>query len=79
MARAKEVRACRWEQAVQLAPRKEHQHQRYDEQYGRLPADGHHAELVVRDLDFALLEEVRKRWAFYRDRRPDAYGALVED
>jgi beta-ureidopropionase len=34
-------------------------------------------ELVVRDLDLDMVEEVRKTWAFYRDRRPDAYGALV--
>ena len=25
-----------------------------------------------------LIKEVRDRWAFYRDRRPDAYGRLVE-
>jgi N-carbamoylputrescine amidase len=36
------------------------------------------AELVVRDLDFDLIDEVRRQWAFYRDRRPDAYGPLVE-
>jgi beta-ureidopropionase len=35
-------------------------------------------ELVVRDLDFGLIEEVRHQWAFYRDRRPDAYGPLAE-
>jgi len=34
-------------------------------------------ELVVRDLDMDMLEEVRKLWAFYRDRRPDAYESLV--
>ena len=34
-------------------------------------------ELVVRDLDLDLIDEVRKQWAFYRDRRPDAYDALV--
>jgi N-carbamoylputrescine amidase len=34
-------------------------------------------ELVVRDLDMDMLEEVRKLWAFYRDRRPDAYGSLT--
>ncbi len=34
-------------------------------------------ELVVRDLDLDEVEEVRKLWAFYRDRRPDAYGDLV--
>ena len=35
-------------------------------------------EVVVRDLDMDLIEEVRQQWAFYRDRRPDAYGPLVE-
>ncbi len=34
-------------------------------------------EVVVRDLDMKVLEEVRQLWAFYRDRRPDAYGPLV--
>ncbi|MDT0442276.1 nitrilase-related carbon-nitrogen hydrolase [Streptomyces johnsoniae] len=34
-------------------------------------------ELVVRDLDFGLIDEVRQQWAFYRDRRPDAYDGLV--
>jgi N-carbamoylputrescine amidase len=32
----------------------------------------------VRDLDLRLLEEVRDRWQFYRDRRPDAYDSLVK-
>ncbi|MDX3236859.1 acyltransferase [Streptomyces sp. ME03-5709C] len=35
-------------------------------------------ELVVRDLDFGKIEEVRQQWAFYRDRRPEAYGPLTE-
>ncbi|HSA52315.1 MAG TPA: nitrilase-related carbon-nitrogen hydrolase, partial [Yinghuangia sp.] len=35
-------------------------------------------ELVVRDLDFGMIDEVRAQWAFYRDRRPDAYGILTE-
>jgi N-carbamoylputrescine amidase len=34
-------------------------------------------ELVVRDLDMEMIDAVRKTWAFYRDRRPDAYGPLV--
>ncbi|CAL9601728.1 nitrilase-related carbon-nitrogen hydrolase [Streptomyces albus] len=34
-------------------------------------------ELLVRDLDLALIDEVRQQWAFYRDRRPDAYEGLV--
>jgi beta-ureidopropionase len=39
--------------------------------------DAHNAELIVRDLDLGLLAEVRDRWAFYRDRRPDSYDGLV--
>ncbi|MEV7504193.1 nitrilase-related carbon-nitrogen hydrolase [Streptomyces sp. NPDC093018] len=35
-------------------------------------------ELLVRDLDFALIDDVRQQWAFYRDRRPDAYEGLVQ-
>jgi N-carbamoylputrescine amidase len=40
-------------------------------------ADDRGAELVVRDLDLDLLVEVRNRWQFYRDRRPEAYGELT--
>ena len=28
--------------------------------------------------DIDKIKTVRDRWAFYRDRRPDAYGELVE-
>jgi N-carbamoylputrescine amidase len=41
--------------------------------------DAHKPELIVRDLDMDLLKTVRDRWAFYRDRRPDAYGDLTRD
>jgi N-carbamoylputrescine amidase len=34
-------------------------------------------ELIVRELDLGKIREVRDRWAFYRDRRPDAYDELV--
>jgi len=37
------------------------------------------SELIVADMDFDVIEEVRRVWQFYRDRRPDAYGKLVED
>ncbi|MHB1597701.1 MAG: nitrilase-related carbon-nitrogen hydrolase [Acidimicrobiales bacterium] len=33
--------------------------------------------VLVRDLDMAVLVEVRDTWAFYRDRNPHAYGPLV--
>lgn len=35
-------------------------------------------EVLVADLDLARVEEVRRVWPFFRDRRPDAYGRLVE-
>ena len=34
-------------------------------------------EVIVRDLNLDLIDEVRKTWAFCRDRRPDAYESLV--
>jgi N-carbamoylputrescine amidase len=41
-------------------------------------ASDQEAELVVRDLDLGMVDEVRNGWAFYRDRRPDSYGPLTE-
>ncbi|MET0146412.1 MAG: nitrilase-related carbon-nitrogen hydrolase [Ilumatobacteraceae bacterium] len=40
--------------------------------------DPYKPELIVRDLDMDKIKLVRDRWAFYRDRRPDAYGDLTE-
>ena len=39
--------------------------------------DAYKPDLIVRDLDMGKLAEIRDRWAFYRDRRPDAYDELV--
>jgi len=36
-------------------------------------------EVLVSELDLDMIEEVRRTWQFYRDRRPDAYGDLVQD
>ncbi len=36
-------------------------------------------EVLVAELDLDLIEEVRRTWQFYRDRRPDSYGDLTED
>jgi N-carbamoylputrescine amidase len=33
-------------------------------------------EVLVRDLDMSLIEEVRRHWAFYRDRRPSLYAEI---
>ena len=35
-------------------------------------------ELVYADCDLDMIEEVRKVWQFYRDRRPDTYGDMVK-
>ena len=34
--------------------------------------------LVVAEMDLGIIDEVRKTWQFYRDRRPETYGELVE-
>jgi N-carbamoylputrescine amidase len=36
-------------------------------------------ELITAELDLDMIEEVRRTWQFYRDRRPDSYGILTED
>jgi N-carbamoylputrescine amidase len=35
-------------------------------------------ELVVAEMDLDLIEEVRRIWQFYRDRRPETYEDMVE-
>lgn len=37
------------------------------------------SELVTADMDMSVIEEVRRVWQFYRDRRPDAYGDLTAE
>jgi N-carbamoylputrescine amidase len=39
--------------------------------------DAYKPELIVRELDLDKIRAVRDRWAFYRDRRPDAYDPIV--
>lgn len=34
-------------------------------------------EVVIRDLDMSLIEEVRHHWSFYRDRRPEIYERIT--
>jgi len=36
-----------------------------------------HGELIIRDLDLSLIDQVRNTWAFYRDRRPDSSADLT--
>ncbi len=47
---------------------------------GQIMAEGSedNDELVIADLDLDLIEEVRNTWQFFRDRRPETYGDLVE-
>jgi N-carbamoylputrescine amidase len=35
-------------------------------------------ELLVAELDLDMVREVRHNWQFFRDRRPETYGALTE-
>jgi N-carbamoylputrescine amidase len=35
--------------------------------------------LVVADLNLDMIREVRNTWQFFRDRRPESYGALVKE
>ena len=46
---------------------------------GRLVAEASRdrTELVVADLNLDLIREVRDTWQFYRDRRPETYGAIT--
>src|SRR6187397_1453854 len=34
-------------------------------------------DIVIADLDLDLIREVRNTWQFYRDRRPESYGAIT--
>ena len=35
-------------------------------------------ELLVHDMNFDMIREVRNTWQFFRDRRPETYGTLIE-
>jgi N-carbamoylputrescine amidase len=35
-------------------------------------------EVIVGEMDKRVIREVRDTWQFYRDRRPETYGAMVE-
>lgn len=37
-----------------------------------------HDELLVADFDLDLIEDIRSKWQFFRDRRPETYGKIVE-
>jgi beta-ureidopropionase len=42
-------------------------------------ASSHDEELIIRDFDLDLIQEVRNTWHFYFNRRPDQYGPIVAD
>jgi N-carbamoylputrescine amidase len=46
---------------------------------GKIIAQGsrHKDEVVVADLDLEMIEEVRRVWQFFRDRRPETYKPLT--
>src|SRR2546423_14902120 len=48
---------------------------------GKLIAEGSRdkEEVVVADLNLDEIQEVRNGWQFYRDRRPESYGDLVQE
>jgi N-carbamoylputrescine amidase len=45
-------------------------------QYVGDKGDPYEPELIIRELDMDRIKEVRDGWAFYRDRRPDAYAEI---
>jgi N-carbamoylputrescine amidase len=48
--------------------------------FGRVLKRGSHdkEELLVVTCDRKLMEEVRRNWPFFRDRRIDAYGGITK-
>jgi N-carbamoylputrescine amidase len=35
-------------------------------------------DIAIADVDLSLLPQIRELWGYYRDRRPDKYGPVVE-
>ena len=33
--------------------------------------------MVVAEMDLDMIEDVRRVWQFYRDRRPETYGDMT--
>jgi N-carbamoylputrescine amidase len=48
--------------------------------FGRVIAQASHdrEEILLAEIDLALLEDTRRNWPFLRDRRIDAYGGITE-
>jgi beta-ureidopropionase len=47
---------------------------------GRILAEGRRSDddVVIADLDFDMIRDVRNTWQFFRDRRPETYGAITQ-
>ena len=47
--------------------------------FGRIIAKGSHTseEILIGEIDLALIEDTRRNWPFLRDRRIDAYGPIT--
>ena len=37
---------------------------------------GEHEEVLIRDLDLDMVQQMRDDWQFYRDRRPESYTSI---
>ena len=35
-------------------------------------------ELLIAEFDLDLIDQIRSKWQFFRDRRPETYGKLTE-
>jgi N-carbamoylputrescine amidase len=48
--------------------------------FGRVIAEASHdkEEILIAEIDLALLEDTRRNWPFLRDRRIDAYGGITQ-
>jgi N-carbamoylputrescine amidase len=47
---------------------------------GKILAEGcrDNDDVVIADLDLGMIREVRNTWQFFRDRRPETYGGIVQ-
>jgi len=47
--------------------------------FGRVIAEASHdkEEVLIGEVDFRVVEDVRRNWPFLRDRRIDSYGAIT--
>ena len=48
--------------------------------FGRVIAEASHQkeEILVAEVDIRRIEDVRRNWPFWRDRRVDAYASITQ-